>query len=297
MPAQRALRRSFPTHRTVLACPQVLEPLVRLAGVADELLPTSGLEQLAWNGPAPDLAVNLHGSGPESHRLLRALRPGQLVAFGCPAAGVDGPGWGPSEHEVTRWCRMLTESLGIGTDPFDLRLAAPDVAPVVAGAVVVHPGAAYPARRWPPERFAAVARWARESALPVVVTGSAEERPLALEVARKAGLGEGCVLAGETGLLELAAVVSAAELVVCGDTGVAHLASAYRTPSVVLFGPTPPAQWGPPANGPHRVLWHGDGSGSPFADEPDPALLEISADEVLAAAQGLRRSGTSRVSA
>jgi hypothetical protein len=297
VPALRALRRAFPGHHAVLACPRVLEPFVRLAGVADEVLPTSGLEPVGWHGPAPELAVNLHGRGPESHRVLLELGPARLAAFGCPAAGVDGPVWDPAEHEVGRWCRLLTQSLGIPTDPSDLHLPAPEVPPAVTGAVVVHPGAAYPARRWPPERFAEVAGWARERGRPVVLTGSAEERPLALEVARGAGLPEESVLAGATGLLELAAVVASAELLVCGDTGVAHLASAYRTPSVVLFGPTPPAQWGPPTDGPHRVLWHGDGTRSPFAEEPDPALLVISAEEVLAAAEEVRRSGTSPVSA
>jgi ADP-heptose:LPS heptosyltransferase len=85
-----------------------------------------------------------------------------------------------------------------------------------------------------------------------------------------------------TDLQDLAALVARAELVLCGDTGVAHLASAYATPSVVLFGPTPPHRWGPPEDGPHDVLWHGTGVGDPHDDEPDPALLRITVDEVLA---------------
>ena len=58
---------------------------------------------------------------------------------------------------------------------------------------------------------------------------------------------------------------------------VAHLATAYGTPSVLLFGPTAPSRWGPPADGPHEVLWCGDGTGDPWGDEPDPALLRITA--------------------
>jgi ADP-heptose:LPS heptosyltransferase len=78
-------------------------------------------------------------------------------------------------------------------------------------------------------------------------------------------------------------VVATASLVVCGDTGVAHLATAYATPSVVLFGPTPPAYWGPPDRPWHRSLWTG-GTGDPHGDAPDPGLLEIAVDDVVAAA-------------
>ncbi|PSK61743.1 hypothetical protein B0E53_06352 [Micromonospora sp. MH33] len=63
------------------------------------------------------------------------------------------------------------------------------------------------------------------------------------------------MLAGRTGLAELAALVAGARLVVSGDTGAAHLATGYGTASVVLFGPVPAAHWGPPPDRPrHRVL-------------------------------------------
>jgi ADP-heptose:LPS heptosyltransferase len=91
------------------------------------------------------------------------------------------------------------------------------------------------------------------------------------------------VIAGGTGLLELAALVAAAGRVVCGDTGVAHLATALRTPSVVLFGPTSPAHWGPPADRPwHRALWSGR-TGDPHGGEPEAGLLELSVADVTAA--------------
>ena len=71
---------------------------------------------------------------------------------------------------------------------------------------------------------------------------------------------------------------------VCGDTGVAHLATAYRTPSVLLFGPTPPAEWGPRRRPAHRALER-HGRGDPHGTGPDPALLAVTVDEVLAAAR------------
>lgn len=282
VPAMRALRRTLADHEVVLAAPPVLEPLVRLSGVADRLHPAAGLEPLSWRGPAPDMAVNLHGRGPQSHRLLQALSPPRLCAFGSVAAAVPGPGWDEAEHEVSRWCRLVEETLGASADQGDLRLAAPSAAPAVADAVVVHPGAAYPSRRWPPGRFAEVARWAVDQGWPVTVTGSPAERDLAEEVRRTAGLSHDALLAGRTSLLELAALVSAARLVVCGDTGIAHLASALGTPSVVMFGPVSPDRWGPPPDGPHSVIWRADQQvGDPFGSLLDPALASITVAEVL----------------
>lgn len=301
VPALRALRAGFPGHRITLAAPEPLRPLMRLAGCVDRLLDSRGLDPVPWSGRPPELAVNLHGSGPESHRLLQALTPGRLVAFANEEAGVAGPAWDDDEHEVRRWGRLLTEELDLPADPADLHLQRPQVPAEVTGAVVVHPGAAYPVRRWPADRFAAVARWAAATGRPVRVTGSAAERPLAEEVARAAGLAEGAVLAGETDLEELAALVVAADLVVCGDTGTAHLASAYATPSVVLFGPTPPDRWGPPAAGPHAVLWRrgrDEGVGDPWAAAPDPALLRIDVEDVVEAGEEvLSRAGSTRSAA
>jgi ADP-heptose:LPS heptosyltransferase len=120
----------------------------------------------------------------------------------------------------------------------------------------------------------------------VLVTGSRAERALAWRVAAWAGLDRSCVVAGDTGVLDLVALVAAAGRVLCGDTGVAHVASAVGTPSVVLFGPTPPARWGPPAGGPHVALWTGR-TGDPHADRVDRGLLEITVADVLAAARSL----------
>jgi ADP-heptose:LPS heptosyltransferase len=293
VPALRALRRGLPDARISLAAPGLLAPLVSLAGVADEVVDTAGPVTPRWAGAPPDLAVNLHGRGPQSHRALAVLAPGRLVAFGCAAAEHVGPSWSRDEHERHRWCRLVHESLGLAADAADLRLAVPERAPLVPGAVVVHPGAAAESRRWPLSRFAAVARWATGQGRPVVVTGSAGEAALAARVGREAGLPPGAVLAGRTDLVDLAAQVAAASLVVCGDTGVAHLASAYATPSVVLFGPTPPAEWGPPP-GPHAALWRGTGRGDPHGDRVDPALAAIRVDDVVRRAAELVRTPVTR---
>jgi ADP-heptose:LPS heptosyltransferase len=178
---------------------------------------------------------------------------------------------------------MLAEH-GIPADPADLLLHRPDEPSPAPGAAVMHVGAGYRAKEWPVERFAAVASALRAAGHRVVVTGSAVERARALAVAEQAGLPPAAVLAGSTGLLELAALVADAALLVSGDTGVAHLASAYRTPSVVLFGPTPIEEWGPPEDGPHRALTVARlRRGDPFAADADPALLGVTVADVLAA--------------
>jgi ADP-heptose:LPS heptosyltransferase len=291
VPALRALRRGLPGWEVVLAAPAALAPLVELADVADRLLPTGELEPVLWTGPPPDLAVDLHGSGPESLVLLEQLGPRRLLGFAGP-----GPDWDEEEHEVRRWCRLVADGLGIPADPDDLLVRRPGGAePPGTGPAVVHPGAASASRRWPVERFAEVAARLAEDG-PVVVTGSASERHLAEEVRRAAGLPPDAVLAGSTGLDDLARLVAGARAVVCGDTGVGHLASAFRTPSVVLFGPIPPSRWGPPSAGPHLALWRGEPGdvGDPHGSAVDPRLLTITVDDVVAGVRGVSASAVRR---
>lgn len=290
VPALRALAAAHPDHERVLLTPAPQAPLLDLAGTGFRVADTRGLEQELPIEAAPDLAVNLHGRGPQSHRRVLRSRPRRLVAFGHPEVPHDGPAWRDDEHEVARWCRLVEEGLGVPADSRRLALRRPGGA-LVDDAVVVHPGAAHVARRWPVDRFAAVAGRLRAEGHRVVLTGGQGEAALAEEVRRMAGLDTTDVLAGRTDVLELAALVASARLVVCGDTGMAHLASAFGTPSVVLFGPTPPARWGPPVDGRHRhhVLWHGEGVGDPWADRVDPALAAVSVQEVLASAHDLLR--------
>jgi ADP-heptose:LPS heptosyltransferase len=293
VPAIRAVRAAVPGHRLVLATTTALAPLASLIDAVDEVLPARELEPLDWSGPPPELAVDLHGKGPASHVVVADLRPDRLLTFDSP--GYPGPTWYPDEHEVRRWCRLVAEGLGVDADPDALDLAVPPVpSPAPAGVALVHPGAAFPSRRWPADRFAAVARHLAAAGLDVRVTGGPAEVPLAREVAEGAGLGEGAVLAGRTTTLELAAVVAGARVVVSGDTGMAHLATAYRRPSVVLFGPVSPALWGPPPRQQHVVLWHGDGTGDPWGTTLDPALDRITVAEVtIALDQLLAPSGGS----
>ncbi|MCZ7438483.1 glycosyltransferase family 9 protein [Micromonospora sp. WMMC241] len=296
VPALRGLRAGLPGRELVLAAPAWLAPLVELTGAVDRLLPTTGPHRIGWRGPPPEVAVNLHGRGPESHRALAATGPGRLLAYRNPSAGhLDGPAWDGDEHEVRRWCRLL-HAYGLPADPGDLALRRPAPAGVPAGVTVLHAGGKVPAKRWPADRFAGLARTLAARGHRVVLTGSADERALAARVAADAGLPPSAVLAGRTGLAELAALVADARLVVSGDTGVAHLATGYGTASVVLFGPVPAAHWGPPVDRPrHRALGgaeragSGRGSAGSGGVGTHPSLDAIGIDEVVAAVAAVER--------
>lgn len=286
VPALSALRRRWPDHRIVLATSGWLSPIVELLGSVDELLPAPGLSRpLEIADGSVDIAVNLHGRGPESGTLLEAVRPRRLIAHAPDAP--DGPEWVDGLLERERWARLV-RSAGAPAHADDVTIPVPGREPFVAGAAVLHVGAFYGSRRWPVSRFASVANALARAGEHVVVTAGAEERDRALDVASRAGLPGSAVLAGRLDLIDLAALIAEARLVVSADTGAAHLASAYGTPSVVIFGPAPPEEWGPPENGPHVVLTSARRRrGDVFAEEPDPALLAVGARDVLAAIERL----------
>ncbi len=290
VPAYRALRRAYPDAEIMLAAPRTLEPLRELAGDAlDRIADAQPLAPLPPELQDADLGVNLHGRGPQSHRVLLGAHARELIAFRHDEIpeSARGPEHDPAEHEVARWCRLL-EHYGIRADARELDLAIPPVLVPrrIRGATLIHPGAASEARRWPAERWIEVARAEQRLGRAVIVTGGPGEVALAHRIALAAGIPSTHVYAGRTNLRELAALVAAAGRVVCGDTGVAHLATAYRTPSVVLFGPIPPTAWGPPQRPYHRVLWNGT-TGDPHANRVDPGLLAIPPERVIAALDAL----------
>lgn len=267
LPALRAVRRALSEHHLVLAVPKSLAPLALRSGAVDATVDVdavrdpAGLAVLSELVDRPDVAVNLHGRGPQSHRALLATRPGRLVAYCCPGVH-DGPAYDDGEHEVDRWCRLVTTVLGTPADPGDLALApgrdpAEGATRTARGPhVVVHPGASDLGKAWPAARFAVVARALKDDGHAVVVTGVRHEVELADAVAEQAGLPPGSVLAGRTDVVAFADLVGRARLVVSSDTGAGHLATACGTPSVLVFGPTDPAVWGP-RGGPHVVLRNG----------------------------------------
>jgi lipopolysaccharide heptosyltransferase I len=112
------------------------------------------------------------------------------------------------------------------------------------GYLVLNPGAAWPNKRWPPDRFGALAAALRErTGRRSLVTWGPGERPLAGAVA-DASRGAAAP-APATSVSDLAVLMRDAALVVSGDTGPLHIAAAMGAPLVGLYGPTWPERNGP----------------------------------------------------
>lgn len=146
------------------------------------------------------------------------------------------------------WYAALGERL-LGCGIEDLRLSLPlsreerDAAARLLEGVprpfaVLAPGGNDPAKRWPVERFAALARRLRDAhGLASVAVGSPGEASLLAELA-----GAGVTSLQQRGLTlsSLKGVLAEADLLVSNDTGTRHIAAAMETPTVALFGPTDP---------------------------------------------------------
>ncbi|WP_043634205.1 glycosyltransferase family 9 protein [Nonomuraea candida] len=274
----RALLATRPGRLTAFACPEAGHTHGPAPHVTTPRKPAWDLT--TSREPAPDITTP-HEPAPDITTPREPDPSSRSAAFPAPGP-VGSDGLQEPEHEVARWCRLVRWA-GAEPDEADLLLAPPPLSSPRPGATIVHPGAAHGSKRWPAARFAAVARTLAAGGHDVVVTGSPAERDLAARVTAAAGLPGGACLAGRTTLDELIALVHGAALVVSGDTGVAHLASAYERPSVVLFGPASPRIWGPPRKPVHAALWHGTGEREVLTHVPDPALLAITPEEVLAA--------------
>ena len=163
--------------------------------------------------------------------------------------------------------------------------------------VILHPGANWPHKRWAPERFAAVGdRLAAECGARIVVTGGPEDAAAAKAIAARMRQ-PSTVLAGLTTLRELGGCLEQAPLVIAGDTGVLHMAAALSRPIVALYGPTSPALTGPLTD-PRRmlVLHHADCCPQipcyQPAHPPHLGMNAITVDEVYDAARQLLRPET-----
>lgn len=217
-----------------------------------------------------DLALQLHGSGPVVNPLVALFGARQTAGF------FNEHAWRPEEdadlftpwpetgHEIERLL-ALTDRLGLPRDglqlDFPLREGDRDKLRLIwpeafdgTPYVCIHAGAQLPSRRWPAERFAAVADRLIQSGRRVVLTGAPDEAPIARAVA--AAMRQAPVdLVGRTSLWTLGALIERAERLVCNDTGVSHIAAALRVPSVVVSSGADVARWAPLDHDLHRVLW------------------------------------------
>ncbi|WP_046115581.1 glycosyltransferase family 9 protein [Aquincola tertiaricarbonis] len=255
-----------------------------------------------------DLMIQLHGSGSIINNLLAACAPQRLAGFAEPDDLATEPElftrWPRQGHEIERLLH-LTDHLGLPRQGTGMLLPLTDDDRARAAALVgdgppyacVHAGARFTSRRWPAERFAAVADRLAGQGLRIVLTGSEGEREVVQRV-KQAMRHEALDLTARTDFWSLAALVEGARLLLSNDTGLSHVAAAVGAPSVVVSSGSDVDRWAPLDVQRHTVLWS-PAPCRPCGHEHCPyqheCALAVSVDEVAAVA--LRRAVDTSLSA
>lgn len=284
VPALRTLRLAAPNARiTLIGLPWAKEFATRFSKYIDDYLMFPGFPGLMESTPQIglipeffataqqrqfDFAFQMHGSGSLSNPITMALGAARTAGFYlpdgyCPDHEYFIP-WLHTEHEIAQYLRLL-EFLGAPASNKSLEFPLHDVdyqalrkgaqfRPPPGSYVCIHPGARLQSRRWLPQRFAYVADGLAAHGWQVVLTGSADERPIADAVlhAMRAPAIDMC---GRTDLGALAAMIAGARLLVSNDTGISHIAAAVATPSVIVCSGGDPQRWAPLDRKRHRVLY------------------------------------------
>jgi len=181
-------------------------------------------------------------------------------------------------EEQRQHARSMLERFGVG--------AGAGLGSILA----INPGATNSsAKRWPAERFARTADHLNErEGFQTVVVGAAGDRPVAEEVARLMRT-DAAVIAGETSIAELKAVLACAALVISNDTGTSHVSAALGVPTVVVFGPTEHVSTRPLSQ--RSVVVRHDVECSPCMLRECPidhrCMTRVEVDDVYVAAQAL----------
>ncbi len=182
------------------------------------------------------------------------------------------------------------------TPEFPIADADSDAAREVAGRTdgryaLLNPGAAWPNKRWPAPRLAAVARALRDrhGVLSAVIWGPGERELAEAVVGEAAGA---AMLTPPTAIADVVALARSALVMVSGDTGPMHIAAAVGTPVVGIYGPTRPERNGP---------WHPDDVvvRAPGCEchhlrqcrRARMCLLDVGVEEVLGAVERRLRAG------
>jgi heptosyltransferase I len=281
VPAAAALRRAFPAARLDWLVEPQHQALVELVAGVDRLIVLGGRTPAAWVDTVRrlrqaryDAALDFQGLM-KSAVLARASGAARVLGFSIwhlrekaarpfysevgavagtaamPQSGERDEGAGAlADHVITKNLRLLS-TLGVETDRIEFPFvpipsaAAERVRQHIEGPfALINPGAAWPNKRWPAERFGEIAAFLREirGIASVVLWGPREDALADAVVAASAGAAR---LAPPTGIADLLALARDASLMVSGDTGPLHLAAAAGTPVVAIFGPTSPRRNGP----------------------------------------------------
>ena len=287
VPALRALRASYPRARiTLIGLPWSRRLASRYPDYIDDVLVFPGHPEMPEREPIPDalpaflrevrrrdfdLALQMHGSGRVTNPIVARFGARTRAGFHEPSVRAPADGtfisWPTEGYEAQRLL-ALADGLGVERrgDWLEFPVRGSDVAELSALAseggweltpaeyACIHPGARHAAKRWAPERFAAVADSLAGQGLRVVLTGTTSEAWMTRAVAG-AMRHHAIDAAGPMSLGALAALLRGARFVVCNDTGVSHLAAALRVPSVIVFLSADPDRWAPPDGERHRALY------------------------------------------
>lgn len=305
VPALRAIRTALPRARiTLVGLPWAAQFVQRFPRYVDEFVTFPGhpafpeqpvceadLEGFyaGMRGRSFDLALQMHGSGQVSNRIVAEFGAGAVA--GCVAPGsaavdpvsfMEYPEQGPEPLRLLRLADFLgAPAIGdhlefpvTDADERELRDSGLAAGLAPGSYICIHPGARIRDKCWPPERFAEVAdALADEFNLRIVLTGSAKEADLTAAVAgqmRNAAVDT----ASPQSLGAMAALMSRARLLVCNDTGVSHIAAGLRLPSVVVFSKADMERWAPLDQERHRCIWDPEGQRVALALQHARALLK-----------------------
>ena len=198
-------------------------------------------------------------------------------------------------HVVEQACEILGAAVGLPLVPATPVLAQDAAAeawcngvlaalPDSARIVVLSAGGGWGAKRWPSERFGALAAALTKNGCKVFVAAASVEDDLAHRVVESsAGTAQNIVC----DLPQLTALLRRASLCIAGDTGPLHLAAAVGTPVVGIYGPTDPARNGPYT--PHKSMLRSPQSTTDHSrhSAPEAGLLSITVQDVINSAMGL----------
>jgi heptosyltransferase II len=309
LPVLAGLKRLFPLCEiTVLAVPRVAPLFAAQPGVVEIIRYPSGRGkwQVLWEMRGRfDAALALPNSM-ESALSLWLLGVPYRVGYDTDARGlflkeaVSGRRHLEGLHTVYYFLGLLKAFGGVATitpptlylEPEEVDNAAQFLAevdlPEIGPWVGLSPGAAYgPAKRWPPERFAAVGEALQEEfGARLVLLGGKEDRPVADLV--KGHLKKPVVdLVGRTSLRQALGLLSHLRLLITNDSGLMHAAAALSVPQVSLFGSTDPVATGPFSSqvAVIRHPWPCSPCFKRTCEVGYTCLTSIRVDEVLAAAR------------
>lgn len=172
----------------------------------------------------------------------------------------------PYDRAAEEWCDALVEEV-VGD-----RAGRP--------VLLIHPGAGWGAKRWPADRYGAVAEeFVRRGGVSLVSAGPGEES-LANGVVEASNE---CAVVVRSSIAQLIALTKRASVVVGGDTGPLHLACALERPVVGIYGPTDPKRNGPFGTR-FQVLRNPESRRDHTRrEEPEAGLLTISPRAVMGA--------------